>query len=222
MINMFGDLRRRWVANRVKPGDGRALKPFRWWQLFSRALFRLRLTTAHSRPVTYAVEVSHWENQWSWSDEARAFLYVDGRLGAESTLPAAFPVRGGHIEVDMSGFGVKRCHYVTAEGAEQQLMPDPHSAEGRRAYLERAHPTLSRGISAASVMLLLVGVALLIPQLIEAIFLIPPVARQLGTYSSPIQLPIWLNVALAIGTAAASTERALRMRYRWWLDAAGN
>ncbi|WP_228022887.1 hypothetical protein [Streptomyces acidicola] len=43
----------------------------------------------------------------------------------------------------MSASGLKRCHYVTAEGTEYQLVPDRDSAEGRRAHFDRAHPALS-------------------------------------------------------------------------------
>ena len=51
---MFEDWRRRRAAGRVKSGDGHPLKPFRWWQQFSRALFYLR---ADGR-AEYAVDVA--------------------------------------------------------------------------------------------------------------------------------------------------------------------
>jgi hypothetical protein len=37
-----------------------------------------------------------------------------------------------------------------------------------------------------------------------------------------VQLPVWANIALTIAAAVASTERALRLRYHWLLDGAGN
>ncbi|MFP5072481.1 hypothetical protein ACLFMI_22795 [Pseudonocardia nantongensis] len=40
-------------------------------------------------------------------------------------------------------------------------------------------------------------------------------------FESPVQLPLWLNIALGVGAAVGSTERALRLRYSW-LDSAGN
>ncbi|MGW4798552.1 hypothetical protein ACWEPC_39655 [Nonomuraea sp. NPDC004297] len=49
-----------------------------------------------------------------------------------------------------------------------------------------------------------------------------PIAENLGTFASPIHLPRWLNISLAFGAALASTERALRLRYHWLLDAGGN
>ncbi|MEV0117354.1 hypothetical protein AB0H77_29650 [Streptomyces sp. NPDC050844] len=84
-----------------------------------------------------------------------------------SKLPAVFPVPGGTVEVKMSGFGLKRCHYVTDEGREFQLDPDPDSAEGRRARLDRAHPALSRTIGLLSLCVLVAALAVLVPQLAE-------------------------------------------------------
>jgi hypothetical protein len=213
---MFKEWRRRRAAQRVKPGDGRALKRFRWWQLPFRALFYLRLTNDDGRQTFYAVDVRHWQNQSS--GEVKAHLYLDGRQHAQSTLPAAFPVPGGTVEVKMSAFGLKRCHYVTAEGAEHQLVPDRDSAEGRRAHFDRAHPALSRWIGFLSQVVLVTALVLLISQLIGPVTQVEPIAQRIGTFTSPITLPAWLNITLGAGTLAASTERALRLRYRWLLD----
>lgn len=215
---MMNDWRHRLRARRVKPGDGRPLQSFRWWQQLGRALFHLRLPGGPHPDTVYAVDVRHWGNQSG--GEVRAHLYRDGRLHAESKIPAAFPVPGGSIEVAMSGFGIKRCHYVTDRG-EFQLTPDPRSAEGRRARLERNHPALSRYIGIASIALLVVGLALLLLQVAEPLSRIPPVAEAVGVFHSPVQLPTWLNIVLGVGAAVGSTERALRLRYSW-LDSLGN
>ena len=215
---MLDDWRRRRRARRVKPGDGRPLRSFHWWQQLGRALFHLRLPGGAGPDVVYSVDVRHWGNQSG--GEVRAHLYRDGLHHAESKIPAAFPVPGGAIEVAMSGFGIKRCHYVTGIG-EFQLVPDPRSAEGKRARLDRRHPTLSRIVGVVSLALLVVGLGLLVLQIAEPLSRIPPVAAAVGVFESPIRLPTWLNVALGVGAAAASTERALRLRYSW-LDSAGN
>ncbi|MCD0443089.1 hypothetical protein LO763_05535 [Glycomyces sp. A-F 0318] len=210
-----------WPARRrLKPGDGRALQRFRWWQLPLRSLFWLRPTGGGPRGAAYAVDVRHWAQL----DDAkvRAHLFVNGRHAAESKLPAAFPVEGGTVEVAMSAYGIKRCHYVPAAGPARRLAPDPASAEGRRARLEAAHPGLSRGIGAASVLMLVVGLGLNLLQLAEPISQIPPIAERVGTFTSPVRLPLWLNIALAAGAALASMERALRLRYTPLLDLAGN
>ncbi|WP_328411895.1 hypothetical protein OG542_17250 [Streptomyces violaceus] len=215
---MLKDVRRRRAARRVRPGDGRALKRFRWWQLPFRALFSLPLTHEDGRQTVYTVDVRHGQNQSS--GKVTADLYLDGRHHAESRLPAAFPVRGGTVEVAMSAFGLKRCHYVTAEGTEFPLVPDPRSAEGRRAHLDRAHPALSRAISFLSATVLLVALALLVPQILGPVTQVDAVAQHIGTFTSPVRLPQWLNITIGIATAAASTERALRLRHNRLLDGA--
>ncbi|QUX26659.1 hypothetical protein KGD83_14730 [Nocardiopsis akebiae] len=217
---MFEERRRRRAVRRVGPGNGRALKPFRWWQLTSRALFYLALGDADGRRTVYAVHVDHTQRFFSEDGKGRADLYLDGRHHAESRLPAVFPVRGGVIEVAATAFGLRRCHYVTDEGTEHRLVPDPRSGEGRRARLEREHPALSRWIGVLSLLLLVVPAVLLVPQLVEVAFELPPVAERFGTFTSPVDLPVWLNTALSLGAAAASTERALRLRYNWLLDSA--
>ncbi|WP_345578262.1 hypothetical protein [Nonomuraea rosea] len=215
---MFKERRRRRAVQRVQSGNGRPLKRFRWWQPLSRALFYLPLTNDDGRRVVYAIDVNYVQRFLSEDGKGKAQLYLDGRHHAESRLPAVFPVPGGTIEVAPTAFGLKRCHYVTAEGAEHQLVPDRRSSEGRRARLDRAYPVLSRWIAFCSFILLVIPLLLLIPQLIEVAFKFPPVIERFGTFTSPIRLPVWLNITLAIGAAAAGWERALRLRYNWLLD----
>ncbi|CAM5676981.1 hypothetical protein ACFV27_02055 [Streptomyces antimycoticus] len=215
---MFKDLRHRRAVQRVRPGDGRALKRFRWWQMLSRALFYLRLMNDDGRQTVYAVDVRH-QHQHQSSGKVIAHLYLDGRHHAESKVPAVFPVQGGTVEVRASAFGLKRCHYVTTERTEHRLIPDPHSAEGRRARLDRSHPALSRWIGFLSMIVLAIGLLLLILQLTEQVTRAPEgVARYVGTFTSPIDLPAWGNTVVGLCTVAASTERALRLRYHWLLD----
>lgn len=210
---MLREWKQRRAARRVKPGDGRPLRPFRWWQLVGRVLFYLRLTGLDGRRTVYAVDVRRWGDKET--GELRADLYLDGHHHARSKLPAVFPVEGGTVEVRMSAFGLKRCHYVTTTGTEHQLVPDRDSAEGRRAYLDRAHPSLSRVIGLLSVVMLLISLTILVPQLVETA--LPP---DIGTFNSPFDLPVWLNAAVVVGSLSAGTERALRLRYHWLLDGA--
>jgi hypothetical protein len=141
---------------------------------------------------------------------------------AESILPALFPVDGGVIEVAMSNYGIKRCHYRPLGGQPRQLRPDPASAEGRRARFGARRPGLCRVIGIGSVLQLVIGVGLNLLQLAEPVSHIPPVAQRAGTFQSPIHLPIWLNLALGCGAVLASMERAFRLRYSSLLDAAGH
>lgn len=199
----------------VKPGDGHTLPRYRWWQLFSRSLFHLHLASGDGSSETWSVDVRHGGDS---DGEVRARLYRDGVNQAESKLPASFAVPGGTIEVVVSGYGLRRCHYVAHDGSQRQLVPDPASAEGRRARLQRTYPALSRAIGAASLIVLVVALALGVPQIIEQITQIPPIAESIGTFTSPIHLPAWANISLLAATLAASTERALRLRYNRVLD----
>ncbi|MEB8336091.1 hypothetical protein [Streptomyces endophyticus] len=215
---MMREWRRRRAVRRVEPGDGRPLKRFRWWQVPFRALFHLRLTHTDGRHEVYSVDVRHGQNQSSGNVRAR--LYLGGRLHSQSRLPAVLPVPGGVVEVRMSGFGLKRCHYVTDDGAEHQLTPDPASAEGRRARLDRSHPALSRCVATFSAIVLVAAVAVLVPQLVEQLTAPAAIAQHTGRFHSPVDLPKWANIAIGLATAAASTERALRLRYSRLLDGA--
>ncbi|WP_340558541.1 hypothetical protein [Streptomyces sp. GSL17-111] len=215
---MLQQWRRRRAEGRVRPGDGRELTRFRWWQLPGRALFHLDPADPHA--PRYTVDVRHWHNQSS--GEVTAQLYRDGRRHAVGRMPVAFPVEGGTIEVAMSRFGVKRCHFVAADSTERQLRPDPRSAEGRRARFARHHPVASRAVKALSVAALLIGTVLLAQEILVPLAALPPVAERFGPVEPLISLPTWLNVALGITAVLAGMERALRLRHHWLLDAAGS
>lgn len=123
----------------------------------------------------------------------------------------------------MSQYGMKRCHFVSHEdkNEERPLTPDPASAEGRRARFERRHPIASRAIGAFLSLLLLIGLMLLVQQVAVPLLQIPPIAARVGPVEAPISLTVWLNIAVAATTAAAASERALRLRYNWLLDGGG-
>ncbi len=216
---MFEEWRRRRAAARVRPGDGHPLRPFRWWQLLSRSLFSLSLPGPDGGRILYAVDVRPAGDH---DGRVLADLYRDGRHSATSRVPAAFPVEGGVIEVAASVFGLKRCHYVTPDGGEQQLVPDPASAAGRRARLESGHPALSRSVAVLSGVLLVAGLGAVALELVDVAGRIPPVVDRYGGFEAPVQLPPWLTVALGLGAVAASLERALRLRYHWLLDGAAS
>ncbi|MEU0135693.1 hypothetical protein ABZ172_16945 [Streptomyces sp. NPDC006296] len=215
---MFEEMRSRRAARRITPGDGRPLKRFRWWQLPYRSLFYLRLPDGLGGQAVYAVDVKRGQDQTS--ETAGTDLYLDGRHHARSKLPASFPVPGGTVEVRLSGFGLRRCHYVTTKGTEHLLVPDSASAEGRRARLDRAHPVLSRMIGAVSLTVLLVALVVLVAQVAEQITAVPPVAERVGAFTAPVDLSFWPNLALTLVTLVAGTERALRLRYSRLLDGA--
>lgn len=196
---------------RPRPGDGSPLKPFRWWQFLSRSLRTIELPEGSSRVVTVDVR-----RGGDLSDGVvRARLYVDGALRASSALPARFDVPGGAIEVATSAFGLRRCHYVANDGRAKPLAPHPASAEGRRAALHHDHPSLSRAIGALSLLLVVGGLCIEVPQLVEALSRIPAVADSIGVFTSPIRLPLGVNLLITAAAILGSVERALRMRAGW-------
>jgi hypothetical protein len=212
----FESWRQRRARKRLRPGTGQPLQPYRWWQLLSRSLFYLRMTRDDGTEALYAVSVNHMGD--SETGEVMADLYLNGKHSAESKVPAAFPVPGGTIAVAASNFGLKRCHFIGKDGTEFQLTPDPRSGEGRRAKFDSEHPTASRYTGVVSLVVLIVGLAILIPQLLASISVIPPIADTIGSFTSPFEFSVWQNTAITLITGAASTERALRLRYNWLLD----
>lgn len=208
------------AAKRIRAGDGEALPRFRWWQMLSRSLLTLTLKTAEGAPASYAVDVRHLGD----ADDgvARARLYRNDKLLSLSTLPARFPLPGGNLEVDIGTYGMRRCHFVADNGAVIQMVPHPATAEGRRAGLHRRHPMLSRVIGVTATAVVLLAVVVTVPQLIETLSRIPPVAEEFGVIEAPIKLSLAANVALGVAAVVASTERALRLRTSWLDTLAGS
>lgn len=203
----------RWRGRRVREGDGEPLRPYRWWQVLGRSLRSIALTSGDGTTSVYTVDVRHAGDM---SDgEVRARLYVDGALRSYAKMPTRFTVPGGHIEVAITGFGLKRCHYVKDDGTQQQLSPHPRSAEGLRAHLHHRRPALSRLIGVLSAALVVVGLCVEVPQIIASLSRIPLIADSIGTFTSPIQLPLLANLIIGLAAVVGSTERALRMRSSW-------
>ena len=204
---------RQWRYRRIRAGSGEPLPRYRWWQMFGRSLRSISLSAHDGTTSVYAVDVRHMGD--AKDGEVRARLYVDGAQQSYAKMPTRFPVPGGHIEVAATGFGLKRCHYVREDGTEQQLSPDPASAEGRRARLHHRHPGPSRVIGLISILLVIGGLCVEVPQIIASLSLIPPIADSIGTFTSPIRLPLHVNLLIGFAAVIGSTERALRMRSSW-------
>jgi hypothetical protein len=212
MMSGWNDRR---LARRVKPGDGSALKPFRWWQMLRRSVLSISLPVGDAA-IIHTIEVRHGGDPDT--GEVMARMYRDGRLAAESRVPARFPVDGGAIEVRTSEMGMRRCAFVADDGTEHRLVPDPASAEGRRMRFAQENPGASRLLGAVSILFLLIGVGLNLLQVAAPISRIPPIADTLGTVDSPLSLPLWLSISLGLAAALGAIERALSMRYHWLLD----
>ncbi|MGM7666059.1 hypothetical protein [Microbacterium sp. A93] len=223
---MLSDRQRREGANRTGAGDGRPLEPFRWWHLLSgRKLLRLPLTYADGSRIDYVVDVRTSGKQARDDDtdlyDGMAHLYLNGWHHSASPLPAVMPVEGGVVEVSLGSAGLRRAHYLPDDGTAQRLIPHPKTAIGRRLRFDREHPTLSHLLGAISIIVLVIGVGVNGVQLLEQLSQIPPVAERFGHFDSPLDLPLWLNIALGFGAGLAATERALRLKFHWLLDAFG-
>lgn len=209
---MLRQWRRRRRLGRVKPGDGSRLEPFGGWDVLSRSLFYLELPDAPPEARVWAVDVHHF------AEEDSAEVYREGRQSHRSTLPAAFPVPGGVIEVAASTYGLSRMHYVTGDGLERPLQPHRSSMEGLRWRFERRHPRASAWIGRMAVVVLLVGLVVGLPQAVALISQVELVAGSVGTFSSPIMLPAWANTTLLVAGVVAAVERALTLRNHWLID----
>ncbi|MGO3506350.1 MAG: hypothetical protein ACTINN_09600 [Brachybacterium tyrofermentans] len=222
---MFTRLRRSRQLRRARPGDGSALKHFRWWQLATRTLFDLDPSPDGTRPATYTVDVRYLAAELEGgkipegSKHAQVSLYRDGVQENIANPPVAFAVPDGVIEVATSSYGLTRMHHVPEGGSPQTLRPHPRTLEGLRARFGRRFPRASALIGAIAVVVLLVGLVLMVPQAAELISQIEVVAENVGTFTSPISLPAWLNVSLVVAGVLAATERALTLRNHWLIDA---
>ncbi|USQ80935.1 hypothetical protein [Ornithinimicrobium faecis] len=207
----------RWKRQRqlakAEPGDGSTLKAHRPWQVLSRSVFQIDLPDDDGVQHAYCVDVDYFD----LDDKVR--FYRDGRQHLVAEQPAAFAVPGGAVEVAVGTFGVSRMHLVSDAGEpERVLRPIRHSGEYWRAVLDHRHPRLSRWIGRVAIVILLVGLVLFVPQLLELITGLDVVAERVGTFTSPISLPAWLNTTLLVAGIAASLERGLTLRSHWLID----
>ncbi|MFG2331055.1 hypothetical protein ACGFMM_15685 [Streptomyces sp. NPDC048604] len=83
-----------------------------------------------------------------------------------------------------------------------------------------AHPALSRAIGLLSLCVLAAALVVLVPQLAEQLTKPAGIAQRTGTFTSPIDVPAWGNIAIGVATLAAGAERALRLRLSHLLDSA--
>lgn len=205
-----------------KPGNGKPLKSFHWWQGLWRSVFGIDHDGAH-----WHVEV----NFLDWDE--RVALYRNERQDRTQALPARFALDDGStIEVRTSTYGIRRAHLVSPEGVEQQLVPVPGSAERWRADLERRRPGLSTTISVTSFLVLLAVIVLQVPQGLEWLAdlsgeIAPELPENLAglagvleqfSFTSPWHFGPMVNGIITVAGLLALLERALRLRYSWWLD----
>ena len=225
---MVKELKRRWQLKKVHPGDGSALRNYHFWQLFTRSLFFLDPVDGAGRGHAYGVDVRLLASEKSKTEHAegngksQASLYRDGDQVARSNLPTTFPVDDGVIEVAITGFGLKRMHFVSEDGRERMLRPHRRSQEGLRARFAQRHPRASTTVGAVTLIILLIALVLGLLQGLEFVTGIDVVAERVGTFDSPINLPAWANTTLAVAAFCSGIERATRLRHNWLIDSAAS
>ncbi|WP_193106775.1 hypothetical protein [Brachybacterium sp. FME24] len=232
---MLDSFRRRRRLRRARPGDGSALRDYRPWQLFTRTLFTLELEDEERGASVYAVDVHFMadelddltedslddltEDSSKRSEAPPVALYRDGAQLQIADPPVAFAVPGGAIEVATSLYGLSRMRYTPEDAPARTLTPHRWSLEGWRARFGRRFPRTSAAVGILAILVLLVGLVLGVPQIAEVITQIDLVAEHVGTFTSPVSLPVWANAMMLFAGILAATERALTLRHHWLIDA---
>jgi len=197
----------------VTVAEGQRLRPIRRREVLHRLLYTIKHPGPRGDRLDHTVEIDLGR------DDGRAVLYVDRREQATTDMPGSFPVSGGVIEVAIGLHGVQRVHLVGDEGDERRLDPVGGTLEDLRRRLHRRRPRLSRAIGWLAIAILVVNLVLAVPAALEFLTTrVDRVAEIFGTFTSPIVLPLWLNITLALAGAAAGTEWALMLRRNRLLD----
>ncbi len=208
-MKKYSDFRKNRRLKKVRDAKGEPLKDIRFWEYFHRTVFHQKIDVD-----LYTVDVDLYGKELMGPESA---LYKNGVRIKESTVPSLYEVPGGFIEVETTNYGVKKIHYVTDAG-ELQMMPDKGSLEGKRARFELKFPTASKWVGYIAIAILIIGLIIAIPAVIEMITHMDLVADNAGTFKSPFQLPGWLNVTLVVLGLLAATERALSLKNHWLID----
>lgn len=206
---MFDKYSRKSRMKKAKVAKGEALKPIRAWDYLARTIFHIKI-----EEDVYSIEVDLFGDDW---DGAESALYINHKRVRQSRTPSVYEVPGGFIEVETTAYGVKRMHYVT-DASEIQLTPDKKSPEGMRANLKRKFPIVSRIIDITSIVILIIGLIVGIPAVIDLITDIPAVSVRVGDFTSPFQFLTSLNITLFVLGIIAATERALSLKNHWLID----
>lgn len=193
-------------ADQPAPTRGSPLPTFRPSLTLQRTRFAIDLDDAS----TATIDIDH--------ASGRASLFRNDRLVQTSDMPVHFRVGSDSIEVVAGKYGMQRIHLVRADGGETRLAPAPGTPEHWHARLNRRHPGVGRALAVAAVLVLTIDLVLLAPQLLELVTHLPVWADRFAPYTSPIDLPVELNTALALATGLAGLERALAFRHHRLLD----
>lgn len=186
----------------------RTLKPYGRFDWLWRSCF----TIEHAES-TWALDVDFFD---SWG---RVYLYRDGleydrgvANGWTGNKKVTFDLGDATLHVQTSLYGMRQAD-LEVDGQLHQMRPVDGSAEAWRGNLERNHPLLHRILDITSWTILVIALINLTPTLVN--FGID----RWGWGITPIfSLPPALDTALTIAGILAGIDRALRFKYKWWLD----
>lgn len=210
---LFRSKKKQETQSNIEPGDGSHLNPYRFWQIIHRSIFHIDIQNDTGTLDRYSVDVDLYGSTLL---TGTARLFKNNREIMKSTIPVNFPVAHGHIDVDSTEFGLKRIHYVEGN-RERQLFPDRRTPEGFRARIAHRHPRLSKALDIASITILLIGIAVLLPSLFE-ILINWGLFAGIDFYHSPFSLPDWVESTLFVLTILAAIERGLSIKNHWLID----
>ncbi|NJQ04424.1 hypothetical protein [Streptomyces lonarensis] len=127
----------------------------------SPSLQRTRFAIESADGATITVDVDHASQQ--------ASMYRNNQHVRTAEMPARFAVGHDRVEVAATRYGMQRIHLVRADGTQRRLDPAPGTPEHWRDQLSRRHPRVGRTLAAGAVIVLAVNLAVLAPQLLEAV-----------------------------------------------------
>jgi hypothetical protein len=118
-----------------------------------------------------------------------------------------------------SGVGQQHCEAGAGRvEAGEPVLPLTHAVGEVLPDAVVRFPRTSALIGAVGLVVLLVALAVTLSVAVEQITRIEVVAQHIGTSTSPVQLPLWAEIALPAAGALAATERALRLKGTWMAD----
>ena len=142
-------------------------------------------------------------------------LYRDGFLVQRRYNPGTFKLEdGSRIKVSLSWFGIKHA-YLQLDGEKHSMRPIPGSTEYKRLRWTAKNPKTARIMGAVSWLTLVAAAIVGIPQLVEMISHIDPIADAGYAVTSPLQLSPLVNTIIGVGAVAGAVERGTRMKNSW-------
>ena len=143
-----------------------------------------------------------------------ATLSRDGTVVSQASTPARFDIgNGAYIEIAATEHGFSRAMLHTADSTTRLVPASGTWEEGRQKW-GRRHPRANRLISAASTIIVVLGLLLIVLQLLQTLTSVAFIRDLLGgwSYTLPLSFDPAALVAIGVIVGAGALDRALRMR----------